>query len=69
MVFDLTKEETKMVSLSELSGREVDKDQQVVAWKKGEIILERTFNFKIRDLVTDAKDKAFGNPSTLMLVT
>lgn len=37
--------------------------------RKGDIVLERNFNFKIKNLITDYKDKNHGNPDSLMLLS
>ena len=71
-VYDLEAEGMEKVRRSLIDGsvkRGSPADEYVEVVRKGNITLERTFNFEIKGIVTDKKDSEEGDIDGLVLIT
>jgi hypothetical protein len=69
VVYDLEKEYTFKVKRKVIDSNAENGDEEVDIRGKGDIVLERKFNFEVRAIIADHKDKTRGDRDGLVIVT
>ena len=69
VVYDLEKEYTFKVKRKVIDSNAENGDEEVEIRGKGDIVLERKFNFEVRAIIADHKDKTKGDRDGLVIVT